>query len=473
MAKKREPWREIWKRQSNLGGGGQGSTTLVKNISDGSDGTVFVQKVLNKQDDIERRRRMYREVAILETLIHPGIPKLVQSNAAKHEDMSEALYLVTEYIDGPTLEEFIQGRGKIELSEAVQLVLRLLDVVEYCHTRGVVHRDIKPDNIIVRNGDAGDPVLLDFGLSFNNNDDNGPLTPSQQQLGNRFYHLPELEITGTNRRDPRSDVAQCCAILFYMLTGKYPVAPLNEDNLKPHQRSNVEEIWNVLPDNQRAELLKLFDRGLEQSIDHRFQSVAALRAAVQDTMDPRAAADRTRSFDDRAKNIKSNIETSMAASPGYQQRKKGLDILQEVDAVVRAAQNEVAEALGSSFGTSQSSYRSPTLSQLKYSNRLGIVFEPQDRRFEPWIDAWAEGSELVVMVRTDKPLSAMELYRAAVNGPKDWEKLKGNAKDYYLNGVRDLFQGSQGATKNQADGVTPEQGEGNSAGTGGPNVGAG
>jgi hypothetical protein len=102
-----------WSAQSDLEGGGQGDVKLVVR-SDGRDGTVCFLKILRQQNDPERRRRMYRGVAAYRTLEHPRIPKLVDSNAEEYEDSTFKLYLVTEYIPGMTLSQFIAKNGVVD-----------------------------------------------------------------------------------------------------------------------------------------------------------------------------------------------------------------------------------------------------------------------------------------------------------------------------------------------------------------------
>lgn len=111
----------------------------------------------------------------------------------------EPLFLVTEFILGVTIEDAISNQS-LSLDTAVQTTLRLLNIVEYCHSQEVVHRDIKPANAIFRNGNPYDPVLLDFGLSFNQENLNESGTDTEEEIGNRFLWLPELRHPGANNR---------------------------------------------------------------------------------------------------------------------------------------------------------------------------------------------------------------------------------------------------------------------------------
>ena len=123
--------------------------------------------------------------------------------------------MVTKFVPGATLFETIKEKT-VSIQDAVNFVIKLLDIMEYCHQLGIVHRDTKPDNIMIKNNDINNPVLIDFGLSFNKVDDSATsLTPTWQQIGNRFLPLPELLEKSSLQRDFRSDITQICGIFFY------------------------------------------------------------------------------------------------------------------------------------------------------------------------------------------------------------------------------------------------------------------
>ncbi|MGD1805775.1 protein kinase domain-containing protein [Dapis sp. BLCC M126] len=232
--KKNKPWDENWEITKTIGSGGQGKTFLVKPTKDKKDVFLhnqYVLKKLIKQNDNERRGRMYREVAALKTLNHSGIPKIVDSNSELF-DSDTYLYMVTEFVPGTTLFEAIKEKI-MSIQDAVNFVIKLLDIVEYCHKIGIVHRDIKLDNIMVKNNDINNPVLIDFGISFNKVDDyDTSLTLTGQQLGNRFLSLPKLLEKSSLQRDFRSNITQICGIFFLLLREKklLPFYTMTEKN---------------------------------------------------------------------------------------------------------------------------------------------------------------------------------------------------------------------------------------------------
>lgn len=156
--------------------------------------------------------------------------------------------MVGEFIEGKILSQFLDPGQPMGIADAVNLVLKLLDTVQYCHKAGIVHRDIKPDNIIIRNNDISDPVLIDFGISFNESDTNKTiLTPAWQQLGNRFLALPELQVNSSMQRDPRADITQCCGILFLAFADSHPVTRARPRRKKAPSKTGKSKSFGEAP----------------------------------------------------------------------------------------------------------------------------------------------------------------------------------------------------------------------------------
>jgi serine/threonine protein kinase len=277
------PWRHHWDHVRPLGSGGQGSTRVVRRRSDGQ---LAALKMLNRPSDPERRRRMRREAVALETLEHSGVPRYIDCNT-KHWKEDAPLYLVVEYIEGPTLAERISHDGPFQMEDAVILGDRLADIVAYCHERGIAHRDIKPDNIVLRDDKVGDVVLIDFGQTFNltEADEVDRRTATEQQLGNRFLHLPEHQVYGS-KRDLRSDLTACCGVFFYVLTGEWPVTLRDGDGNAPFERPRVAAVFDRL----HAGVRQFLGRGFRSRLDDRWQSAADLRSALRALLATRATS---------------------------------------------------------------------------------------------------------------------------------------------------------------------------------------
>ena len=273
----------------------------------------------------ERRERMHNEVRALQRLQHDAIPKIVESNTDAYADLSVQLYFVKDYVDGPTLDERVASPElePLQPDEAVRFAIRLSEILIYCHNEGFLHRDIKPNNILLRDGKTSNPVLIDFGLSFNEDDSaRPPLTPEGQPIGNGFLWLPELQADNSTKRHKESDIAQVCGVLFYVLTGKFPLMPEDHKRRKPHQREPAKKVLDALGSGA---LEMLFDRGFEYEPEKRFHSFEALKGYLHDVLDEFQQA---RSSNQNASRVKleavtPSLRTTLSSLTGQESTRDG------------------------------------------------------------------------------------------------------------------------------------------------------
>ncbi|HBL60336.1 MAG TPA: serine/threonine protein kinase [Cyanobacteria bacterium UBA8803] len=147
-----------------LGRGGFGRSYLAEDTHEHNYPCVlkeFAPQVQNKNDLQKAQELFEREAGMLCNLQHPQIPRFQKMMWVRLGDR-DALFLVQDYIEGPTYWELLQSQGKFSEAEVTQLLLQLLPVLEYIHSRNVIHRDISPDNLIQRTYDKL-PFLIDFG----------------------------------------------------------------------------------------------------------------------------------------------------------------------------------------------------------------------------------------------------------------------------------------------------------------------
>jgi len=271
-------WELAWSGHEELGQGGQGVTRRVEHRETGAIGCL---KLLSKQKDAERRLRFSREATAYDTCQHPLIPRLLASNAHNHADPDYKLFLVTEFIRGPTLSKRIEDGGPLSWKDGSTLTLELLRAVVYIHANEWVHRDIKSDNIILRDGEVAAPVLLDFGLSYKEGVVDALNTEHGQEIGNRFLRLPELSIGSTSKRDERSDLAFVGAILFYVLTGVLPATLQDADGNMPHQREVALAKLSAVAGATTPRLLDFFDRCFNPAINRRHPNASSMLSALE------------------------------------------------------------------------------------------------------------------------------------------------------------------------------------------------
>jgi serine/threonine protein kinase, bacterial len=150
----------------DIGHGGFGQTYLAEDINRFNEHCVLKElaPAAENQDSLEKAKELFaREAEVLYKLQHPQIPKFREWFT---EPTRQSMFLVQDYAEGPTYQEILRDRARqhqaFAESEVVTLLLQLLPVLSYIHGRGVIHRDLSPDNLICRNSDRL-PVLIDFG----------------------------------------------------------------------------------------------------------------------------------------------------------------------------------------------------------------------------------------------------------------------------------------------------------------------
>jgi serine/threonine protein kinase len=156
--------------------------------------------------------RFQREEEIGKKLEHSGVMKVLAD-----EDRSQ-VYMVMEWVDGRLLRQILNEQRKLPVERAVKITLGVLDALGYIHAHGVVHRDMKPENIMV---DPEDRIkLIDFGIAANSGSRRITFAKLSQMMGTPDYISPE-QVKG-KRGDARSDLYSMGVMLYEMLTGKVP-----------------------------------------------------------------------------------------------------------------------------------------------------------------------------------------------------------------------------------------------------------
>src|SRR5438876_894217 len=161
--------------------------------------------------------RFQREVLLAAQLSHPHIVPLFEADEA-----DGLLFYVMEYVEGESLRQRLSRHGPLAIDEAVRIAAEVGDALQYAHENGVIHRDVKPENILLSRGHA---LVSDFGVAKLMEERVGsegvPLTGAGIAVGTAAYMSPE-QASGDKRIDARSDVYSLAAVLYEMLAGEPP-----------------------------------------------------------------------------------------------------------------------------------------------------------------------------------------------------------------------------------------------------------
>jgi serine/threonine protein kinase len=215
--------------------------------------------------------RFYREAKAVAALNHPNIVRAYDVDSQKNEE-TELHYLVLEYIEGTNLEKLVAKEGKLSASRAVDAIRQAAEGLGHAHTGGLVHRDVKPSNILVDK--QGVVKLLDLGLArFFRDEEEESLTLKHDEkvLGTADYLSPEQAID-SHGVDHRADIYSLGCTLFYALTG-HP--PFNDGTLVQrmlaHQTRPVPKIEDERPDLPSG-LQPILDKAMAKKAADRYQS---------------------------------------------------------------------------------------------------------------------------------------------------------------------------------------------------------
>jgi eukaryotic-like serine/threonine-protein kinase len=216
--------------------------------------------------------RFLREIKLASQLDHPHIAHLLDSG-----ERDWLVYYVMTYVEGATLRESLAQRGRLSVGDTLKVADDLLDALEHAHGHGIIHRDVKPENVVISPHGA---VLLDFGIAravWASGTDR--LTRSGIAVGTSTYMSPE-QITALQEIDLRSDLYSLACVLFECVAGQPPFVHKNEAVvLQMHLTQVAPELRSLRPEIP-AELSAGIGRALAKAPDERWQSAAAMRDAL-------------------------------------------------------------------------------------------------------------------------------------------------------------------------------------------------
>jgi predicted Ser/Thr protein kinase len=260
---------EQYALERELGRGGMGVVFLARELS--LDRMVAI-KVLppSLADDPATRERFLREARTAAQLSHPNIVPIFRADA-----MDGLAYFAMGFVDGDNLADRLTSRGPLPPAEAVRILREVAWALAYAHARGVVHRDVKPENIMLERG-TGRVTVTDFGIARDVRAKN--LTADGTVLGSVHYMSPE-QVAG-DTLDGRSDLYALGVVAFQLLSGRLPFdAPQASAVLLMQATRAAPSLGEVAPGVPGA-LVQVVDRCLRKDPSERYATGEALAEAL-------------------------------------------------------------------------------------------------------------------------------------------------------------------------------------------------
>ncbi len=214
----------------------------------------------------ERIERFYREAKAAGTLSHRNIVTI--HDVGQENDRH---FLVMEYLEGQSLRDILQMQGALPLKETVEITLQLCDALAYAHSRGVVHRDVKPDNVHILPG--GVIKLTDFGIARITAEPS--ITSQGQVFGTPSYMSPEQVASHTV--DHRTDLFSLGITLYEMLTGRKPFMGDSVITIT----YNIMNLQPTMPVGVPLALQQILQKALSKDPNQRYQNAAAMAADLR------------------------------------------------------------------------------------------------------------------------------------------------------------------------------------------------
>ena len=252
---------------------GVGGMSVVYKAYDNVDDRIVAIKILKDEflNNEEFERRFKNESKAIALLSHENIVRVYDVNFGE-----KLQYIVMEYIDGITLKEYINKQNSITWNDAVYFMTQILRAVQHAHDKGIVHRDIKPQNIILLPN--GTLKVTDFGIARFSRSETKTLT--EQAIGSVHYIAPE-QAKG-EQTDERADIYSMGVVLYEMLAGKVPFDSENAVSVALMQvQANAEKLTQINPNIPKG-LEQICVHAMQKNPDDRYQSATEMLLDIEE-----------------------------------------------------------------------------------------------------------------------------------------------------------------------------------------------
>jgi serine/threonine-protein kinase len=269
LALVRQAFHGRYEVEREIGKGGNARIFLARH----PDGHPVALKILHPELLVSvAADRFLREIRVTSQLNHPHIARLLDSG-----EREWLVFYVMTYVEGPNLREYLAQHHRLGISETIRLANDLLGALEHAHAHGIIHRDVKPENVVLSPEGA---FLLDFGIaravSASGKD---RLTRSGIAVGTSTYMSPE-QISALKEIDHRSDIYSLGCVLFECLAGQPPFTNRNEAVvLQLHLTQPAPDLRTLRPELPEV-LATTIAKALAKNPEERWENASAMREAL-------------------------------------------------------------------------------------------------------------------------------------------------------------------------------------------------
>lgn len=275
---------ERYRIEEQIARGGMATIYLAEDQQAGEPVAIKVLYPQYKDNDVVRARFL-DEGRIQGMLDHPNVVR-VQDVLTR-----PVLSFVMEYVDGETLEQYLQREGPLEQNEIVDLMMPVMSAIGFAHNKGIVHRDLKPSNILLKQHDDGlEPKVMDFGVAKVHQGQE--LTQDGTTVGTLHYMSPE-QIVGSSDIDGRADIYSLGCSLYKLCTGEVPFNASSEFALMMAQVEASPTPPSQLHDQVSDEMETLILKALEKQRERRFQTIKEMTSQLIRLRDDEQSPDQT------------------------------------------------------------------------------------------------------------------------------------------------------------------------------------
>lgn len=252
---------------------GYGGMAIVFRAYDLAQNREVAIKVLKDEflDNEEFKRRFRNESKAISLLNHPNVVNVYDVGFGERSQ-----YIVMEYIDGITLKEYIRQQHIVRWKEVVHFTVQILRALQVAHDNGIVHRDVKPQNImLLRDGSI---KVMDFGIARFERDNNK--TIADKALGSVHYISPEQargDIT-----DPRADIYSVGIMMYEMLTGQVPFDGDTPVGIAIQHMQNQADLVRTINKEIPIGLEEIVNRAMQKDIDFRYQTASEMLKDIEE-----------------------------------------------------------------------------------------------------------------------------------------------------------------------------------------------